>query len=72
MEEIKIVFAGNHKQYEDWVKANKLNYSEYCYVESPEGICGLHNIEVFLIGNFWLNRAYQHATNNVLLKTLLK
>jgi hypothetical protein len=52
---MKIVIAGNYRQYQDYLRENKLSPREARYVSSPEHLRGLRGVEVVKYGEWWLN-----------------
>jgi len=57
-----IVFAGNHKQYNDLIKESRyLTLDNTVYVCQPERIRSVHDGAYILTGEFWLNPVYRSS-----------
>ena len=52
---MKIVIAGNYRQYKDYLRENNLTPQQARYVDMPEKLRGLHGVEVVKYGEWWLN-----------------
>ncbi len=55
------IFAGNYKQYNNWLCKNKYNFNDYLYINFYEKILSIdRNTPYILIGTYYENEAY-HA-----------
>lgn len=52
---MKIVIAGNYRQYKDYLLENNLTPQQARYVDAPEKLRGLRGVEVVKYGEWWLN-----------------
>jgi len=52
MSSINIVFAGNHRQYMDWIERQGYSTRDYRYISRPEQLLGLHNTNTFFVGTW--------------------
>lgn len=52
---MKIVIAGNHNQYVNYLRQNSLSPHEAHYVCRHEHLLGFQNVEVVRVGEWWLN-----------------
>lgn len=52
---MKIVIAGNYRQYQNYLRENNLTPQEAKYVSTPEQLHGLRDVEVVKVGEWWLN-----------------
>ena len=52
---MKIVIAGNYRQYKDYLRENNLTPQQARYVDMPEKLRGLRGVEVVKYGEWWLN-----------------
>jgi hypothetical protein len=52
---MKIVIAGNYRQYQNYLRENNLTPQQARYVDTPEKLRGLRDVEVVRVGEWWLN-----------------
>lgn len=52
---MRIVIAGNYRQYKDYLRENNLTPQQARYVDTPEKLRGLRGVEVVKYGEWWLN-----------------
>lgn len=52
---MKIVIAGNYRQYKNYLRENNLTPQQARYVDMPEKLRGLRGAEVVKYGEWWLN-----------------
>jgi hypothetical protein len=52
---MKIVIAGNYHQYKNYLRENNLTPRQARYVDMPEKLRGLRDVEVVKYGEWWLN-----------------
>jgi len=56
-----IIFAGNKRQFDNYVR-NEPRLPEGCfYVSEPEHIAGMRGVPYLLVGTYWENKAWQEA-----------
>jgi hypothetical protein len=49
------VIAGTYRQFEDWRREQPP--ADYVYLATPEGLWGLHAIQLTLVGEWWRQSA---------------
>ena len=52
---MKIVIAGNYRQYKNYLRENNLTPQQAQYIDTPVKLRGLRNVEVVKYGDWWLN-----------------
>ena len=54
---MKLVLAGNHEQYKDFLQVNGFNLRNdyYKYISCVEDIMGYHGVKVIRVGTWWEN-----------------
>ena len=57
---MKLVLAGNKKQYDNWLRENHLNPAEYRFICKPEHIRGYNPIKIIKVGTYWENPLYKN------------
>lgn len=55
---MKLVIAGNYKQFRNWLRENHLDPSEYVYAHNYEGVVGHRYDELLQVGTYWENPFY--------------
>jgi hypothetical protein len=55
---LKLVVAGNYREYNDWIKRNHLSPQEYQYIGDLRQVRGLRQAKIYLVGNYHRSSLY--------------
>ena len=55
---MKLVVAGNFREYDYYCKINKLDRKEAKYISSPNDMFGFHNVEIIYYGTYYMRKDY--------------
>ena len=55
---VALVLAGNHREFDCWMKENKLHRQDFVYISKRQSLHGIHNKPVLLIGTYYKNPLY--------------
>ena len=53
-----LIFAGNHKQADDFIREHQLDRDKVRYVNTPQKFFGVQNCGWIKTGEWWLNDCY--------------
>lgn len=53
------VIAGNHQQYQNFIRDNKLSHKKYFYVSNFEKILGMRKLKYILYGTYYERKDFE-------------
>jgi hypothetical protein len=56
---VKLVFAGDYRQYTDWIRETKTSERDARYIDRIEKVMGMRGAEIVLVGEHWRNPVLQ-------------